>query len=164
MPGLREIRGVDQKTPGAVKRWFQDDYFDLIAWHDAGGTILRFQLCSDRDGRRERVIEWQRGLGFQHLKTEERYAARSGRDDAWALRLDAAPEVASLRRRFLGASGGLPERLRDFVEEKLEELARPRRFRHPSRPAPFWLERLRARQRAALRERLIAGYPPVTPS
>ena len=79
---LREIRGVDQKTPGLVKRWFQDDYFDLVAWHDPRGTILRFQLCYARESRGERVLEWRRGLGFQHLKTEERAAFKAGRDDA----------------------------------------------------------------------------------
>ena len=114
---LREIRGVDQKTPGLVKRWFQDDYFDLVAWHDPRGTILRFQLCYARESRGERVLEWRRGLGFQHLKTEERAAYKAGRDDARALQLDRQAATGVLKRHFLAASADIPELLREFVEE-----------------------------------------------
>lgn len=154
---LREIRGVDQKTPGLVKRWFQDEYFDLIAWHDPRGTILRFQLCYARDSRGERVLEWRRGLGFQHLKTEERAAFKAGRDDAWALHLDRPLAAGLLKRRFLAASAEVPELLTEFVEQKLDEYARPHRYRPAGARTPRWLERLRERQKAALRERLVQG-------
>ena len=157
---LREIRGVDQKTPGLVKRWFQDDYFDLVAWHDPRGTILRFQLCYARESHGERVLEWRRGLGFQHLKTEERAAFKAGRDDAWALRLERQGPGGTLKRQFLAASAEVPELLREFVEEKLDELARPLRYRPAGARTPRWLERMRARKKAELRERLLATADP----
>ncbi len=37
---MREIRGVDQRDPQRVKRWFQDDYFDLYIWQDGTWTEL----------------------------------------------------------------------------------------------------------------------------
>jgi hypothetical protein len=148
---LREIRGVDQKTPGRTKRWFQDDYFDLIAWHDANGTILRFQLCTARETRAERVLEWRRGLGFQQLRTEDRASFKAGRDDDWALHLDRHFAPGPLRRRFLAAAADMPELLREFVEQKIEEFARPRRYQRAGAFTPHWIERLRERQREALR-------------
>lgn len=151
MTVLREIAGVDQKTPGRVKRWFQDEYFDLIAWHDERGTILQFQLCYARDTRTERVLDWRRGLGFQHLKTEEHVAFKAGRDDAWALRLDGDFAHGPLKRRFAAASAAVPELLREFVEDKLDEFARPRRYRRSGAETPRWMQRMRERQRLALR-------------
>ena len=75
---LREIRGIEQRNLRRVKRWFQDDYFDLFVWQDRLGTILEFQLCYRRDTRDERVLDWRRGRGFQHLKPDSPHAADSG--------------------------------------------------------------------------------------
>lgn len=47
------------------RRWFGNDYFDLIVWSDASETIKGFQLCYDK-GRRERALTWHRGRGFSH--------------------------------------------------------------------------------------------------
>ena len=66
-----------------------------------------------REIRGERVLEWRRGLGFQHLKTEERAAFKAGRDDAWALHLERHVPAGTLRRQFLAASAELPELLRE---------------------------------------------------
>lgn len=159
---LREIKGVDQKTPGRTKRWFQDEYFDLIAWHDPKGTILQFQLCYGRETRDERVLEWRRGLGFQHLKTEERAAFKAGRDDDWALRLDRQFANGPLRGRFLAASVEVPELLREFVEDKIEEFARPRRFRRAGATTPRWMQRLRERHRETLRQGISQAADPET--
>ena len=93
---LREIRGVAQRSPALTRRWFQDDYFDLIVWQDASGDIVRFQFCYARETRNERLLEWRRRRGFQHLKLEARDQAKPGRDDAWALKLDGAFPYAVL--------------------------------------------------------------------
>lgn len=163
---LREIRGVDQKTPGLVKRWFQDEYFDLVAWHDPRGTILRFQLCYARESFGERVLEWQRSLGFQHLRATDEWGSRIGAGSTWALSLVREPlaRTGELKRRFLAAAAEVPELLREFIEDKLDELARPRRYRPANARTPLWLERLHARKRAELRERLLAtADPEITP-
>jgi len=35
--------------------------------------IRGVQLCYGRDSRQERALEWQGGLGFQHLSVRQRY-------------------------------------------------------------------------------------------
>jgi len=149
---LREIRGVDQRNRQRRKRWFQDEYFDLFLWQDATGAILEFQLCYRRDTREERVLEWRRGRGFQHLKAESLNAASSFlEDDTWALRLDGAMPYATLTEKFDASALGLPPELARFVRAKIDEYARPSRKLRPwTARVPRWLERLRARRRRFL--------------
>lgn len=150
---LREIRGIDQKSPGRLKRWFQDDYFDLIVWLDDARDVEQFQLCYARDTRRERVLDWRRGRGFQHLKTEQRLAEKPGRDDAWALQLDGVLPYVALKERFAMAAARLPDALRAFIDDKIDAYARPRRYRPAGAITPRWLERLRQRVRNDARSR-----------
>jgi len=144
---LREIRGIEQRHPGRTRRWFQDEYFDLFVWEDRAGAIERFQLAYARDTRRERVLEWRRRRGFQHLKLEALDESKPGRDAAWALKLDGVLPYAPLMERFAAAARGLPRRIGRFVEERITEHARPaRKLRRRGARVPPWLERLRRRQ------------------
>lgn len=144
---LREIRGVEQRNPQLTRRWFQDEYFDLYVWQDGGGGVARFQLCYERDTRRERALEWQRGRGFQHLSVRQRYGKSPGRDQSGDMALDGVLPYVALKDRFAAAARGLPAEILDSILDKLTEYARPaRRFRRPSLPTPRWLARLRARE------------------
>jgi hypothetical protein len=149
---VREIRGLDQRSHLRRKRWFQDDYFDLFVWQDRAGAVVEFQLCYRRDTRDERVLDWRRGRGFQHLKAESLAAASSFlEDDTWALRLDGHLPYADVTARFESAAAALPAELARFVREKIDEYARPaRRLRPWTRRVPRWLERLRAARRRFL--------------
>jgi hypothetical protein len=154
---LREIRGLEQRSLRRAKRWFQDDYFDLFLWQDRAGAILEFQLCYRRDTRDERVLDWRRGRGFQHLKAESLHAGDSFlEDDTWALRLDGAMPYLALRERYDAAAGGLPPEVARFVREKIDEYARPaRRFRPRNARVPRWLERLREQLRRESSRRFL---------
>ena len=144
---LREIRGVEQRNPQRAKRWFQDEYFDLYVWQDRAGEVLRFQLCYERDSRRERALEWQRGSGFQHLMVHQRYSGSPGRDQSGDMALDGVLPYVALRERFAAAAGSLPPEMQVFIQAKLTEYARPaRRFRRTARAAPRWLAKLRERE------------------
>lgn len=142
---LREIRGLDQRNPARVRRWFQDEYFDLFIWEARAGSVLRFQLCYERDSRRERALEWQGGRGFQHLTVRQRYSGSPGRDQSGDMALDGVLPYLALKDRFAEAAAGMPPEMRAFILDKLTEYARPaRRFRRPALPTPRWLARLRA--------------------
>lgn len=149
---MREIRGLDQRSALRRKRWFQDDYFDLFLWQDRSGTFVEFQLCYRRDRRDERVLDWRRGRGFQHLKAEVLHGADSFlEDDTWALRLDGAMPYASVSEKFDQAAAQLPPDVARFVRGKIDEYARPARTLRPwTRRTPRWLERLRAARRRFL--------------
>jgi hypothetical protein len=143
---LREIRNVEQRNPLHRKSWFQDDYFDLFVWQDAAGDVQRFQLCYERDSRRERALEWQRGRGFQHLTVRQRSSGAPGRDHSGDMALDGVMPYVTLKDRFAAAASSLPQEMQRFLEEKLTEYARPaRRYKRTTRSAPRWLARLRER-------------------
>lgn len=143
---LREIRGLEQRDPQRIKRWFQDDYFDLYLWQDCAGEVQRFQLCYARDTRREHALEWQRGRGFQHLTVRQRYGGSPGRDQSGDMALDGVLPYLALKDRFAEAAVGMPPEMLAFILDKLTEYARPaRRFRRPALPTPRWLARLRQR-------------------
>jgi hypothetical protein len=145
---LREIRGVEQRNPQRIKRWFQDDYFDLYVWQDHAGEVLRFQLCYARDSRHERALEWHRGRGFQHLAVRQRYGGSPGRDQSGDMALDGVLPYLALRDRFAGAAGCLPPEMLGFIQDKLTEYARPaRRFRRATQSTPRWLTRIRDARR-----------------
>jgi hypothetical protein len=146
---FREIRGLQQREPADLKRWFQDEYFDLFVRHDGAGDVAWFQLCYERNTRTERVLEWRRGAGFQHLKVRQRYEERPGRSDSGSLALDGVLPYMDVLHRFEQSGPGLPARLYGFVAQKLGEYSRPdRKFRRPGAKTPQWLTRMRLRQRA----------------
>ena len=61
---------VTQKEEHIFRRWFQDDYFDLIVWYDSETRgIVGFQLCYDKD-RNEHAFTWHEKDGFSHNKID----------------------------------------------------------------------------------------------
>ena len=147
MRAFREIRGLRERAGGGQRRWFQSPFFDLFVIEDAAGDPQWFQLCYARDTWRERVLEWRRGRGFQHLRVRD--GDNPLKKDSGALVMNGVLPYREVKER-LESAPGLPPPLRAFVEDKLREYARPaRRFRPPRAGTPRWLERLRKAQRLA---------------
>jgi hypothetical protein len=67
---LRELAAVRQVLAEPERRWFADDYFDLIVWFDTKGEITGFQLCYDIPGE-ERALTWHRSKGFSHQRVDD---------------------------------------------------------------------------------------------
>ena len=66
---LTEIQNARQVEGEGIRRWFMDDYFDLIVWYDDQKSLIGFQLCYDKQ-RRERALTWTRDHGFQHNRID----------------------------------------------------------------------------------------------
>ncbi len=66
---LSEIRDARQVEGEGYRRWFTDDYFDLIVWYDDDRRLVGFQLCYDKQGR-ERALTWTLAHGFQHNRID----------------------------------------------------------------------------------------------
>ncbi len=66
---LQESEYVRQVTGEPKRRWFSDDYFDLIVWVDESNDILNFQLCYDKTGH-PRALNWQ-AEGYSHLGIDD---------------------------------------------------------------------------------------------
>jgi len=76
---LVEIVGARQIPAEGFRRWFTDDYFDLIIWYDRPSTsgavvgnldtLKGFQLCYDKTGK-ERALTWTSEHGFRHNRID----------------------------------------------------------------------------------------------
>jgi len=134
---LREIGSVRQDSDRGLRRWFQDEYFDLFVWLDAAGTPLAFQLCYERN-RGEGAITWNSSAGFVHDRVDAGEPSPK-RSMTPMLRADGQPPYFRIYNRFLAASTACPTELRAFVIERLREYRlalygiprKPRRARAP---------------------------------
>jgi hypothetical protein len=128
---LREISGVRQDDPAVRRRWFQDDYFDLVVWTDRDGTLRSFQLAYDRT-RREKLLAWDRASGYTHRQVE-------GGDDSVFRRM--TPLLAADAGRF-------PKfRVISQFDARADALDEPLRHEIRSRLAGYVPLRAGARQR-----------------
>ncbi len=129
---LRKIQGVRQDTPGLLRRWFEDEFFDLYTWHSPDGALVSFQVCYDVRGC-ERVLSWHRQLGFSHNKID------SGEDDnkypmAPILIADGRFPHRLVRERFSKHAGCLDEPTRTYILDKMREYGRLVARGTPPRP------------------------------
>jgi hypothetical protein len=66
---LTEIKHTRQIPNEGYRRWFTDEFFDLIVWY-LKGKIDGFQLCYDK-GEKERAITWRSSMGYSHDKIDD---------------------------------------------------------------------------------------------
>jgi hypothetical protein len=121
---LVEYRDVRQIRGEGHRRWFADEYFDLIVWYDGRGRsrISGFQLCYDRSAY-ERALTWRRDGGFSHERVD------SGEDRTGSLKstpilvADGVFDREGVASRFREASRGIEADIADLVLRKLAEYA-----------------------------------------
>ena len=66
---LVEKKDVRQIPGEGVRRWFTDNYFDLIVWYEEG-QVIGFQLCYDKGGH-ERALTWHRPHRYLHTRVDD---------------------------------------------------------------------------------------------
>ena len=62
---LKEVKSGGRTKEERNRRWFSDDYFDLVIWYNDSGNIEGFQLCYDV-GNNERALTWKATCGYTH--------------------------------------------------------------------------------------------------
>jgi hypothetical protein len=67
---LTELKNPRQIAGEGRRRWFMDDYFDLIVWYGDDGGMIGFQLCYDKKTR-ERALTWTREGGYHHNRIDD---------------------------------------------------------------------------------------------
>ena len=116
---LKEFKSVKQNDKEGYRRWFQDEYFDLIVWYDRTGKIRGFQLCYDKD-RDEHAITWLSKSGFSHNRIDD------GEDFiGWNMTPILVPDgqfpYQEIIRRFEASSERIDPRVASFVLEQLRK-------------------------------------------
>jgi hypothetical protein len=121
---LVEHRNVRQIRGEGHRRWFSDEYFDLIVWSDRRGggrsNVTGFQLCYDRNGY-ERALTWMRDQGFSHERVDTGETRAGTMKSTPILVADGVFDSAGVSSRFRQASKGIDRDIADLVIEKLAE-------------------------------------------
>jgi hypothetical protein len=115
---LSEIQDPRQIENEGLRRWFTDEYFDLIVWYEKDGTeVTGFQLCYDR-GYKERALTWRRGEGFNHERIDD--GELPGRMKMTPVLVpDGVFDHTSIAERFRRSSGQIDPEIQEFVYEKV---------------------------------------------
>lgn len=116
---LREIIAVKQHDGVFLRRWFNDEVFDLFVWYDLQRCIIGFQLCYDK-GWRECALTWLDGRGYSHDRVD------SGERSAFEMRTPVLIGGGTfpynrVTEGFIERSGWLDPEVRRYVIEKLNE-------------------------------------------
>ncbi|MFW5694720.1 MAG: hypothetical protein ACOCYB_06105 [Alkalispirochaeta sp.] len=124
MSALSENRSVRQRPEEGFRRWFVNEYFDIIVWYESRRTPpTGFQLCYDRHAN-ERAFTWQRGKQSSHFVSDQPHGERT----AWAataiLHGDAGPIPASVLKRLEEEQGELDGALRELIVTTAREYNR----------------------------------------
>ena len=115
---LQEVPAV-QVAREPHRRWFADEYFDLVLWLSDPASIVAFELCYDKP-RLERAVIWSRDRGHEHLRVD------AGDDTPMRNRTPILVSDGSFPKeqviaRFIQAAAALAPPIRTFVLERLQE-------------------------------------------
>ena len=138
---LSEITAGRQERNGLLRRWYQDDYFDLFVWRRVDGEIASFQLCYDRR-HSERALSWSAERGYSHHRVDSGESAYLNHKESPLLRADGVFPVYRIAPHFESAAASLDPELKAFLLQTLlaypralyGPMRRPRRRRSLSRP------------------------------
>ena len=124
MAALGENKSVRQRPEEGFRRWFLNEYFDLIIWYEfEGGPLTGFQLCYSRH-LNERAFTWQRNKRSSHFVS----AGSDERGTPWiataVLHGDAGPVPPEVLQRLREEQGELDAKLLERVIAAAEEYNR----------------------------------------
>jgi hypothetical protein len=114
---LSEIRNPRQVPGEGQRRWFTDEYFDLIVWHDGDGLPTGFQLCYDKNDR-ERALTWRSGRGYSHERVDDGEIPGRAKMSP-VLVPDGSFARSTIAALFLEDSGAIDPEIRRFVHARL---------------------------------------------
>lgn len=119
MSALSENKTVRQRPEEGFRRWFLNEYFDLIVWYESrGGDLVGFQLCYDRH-QDERAFTWETGKQSSHYVS----SGSDERGHPWIataiLHGDAGPVPDSVVDRLVAERGDLDGDLLETIIERV---------------------------------------------
>lgn len=116
---LIEFRKVRERSAEETRRWFHNEYFDLIIWYDKSYKVNAFKLCYDKL-EDEKLLMWNNKGFISHelfninedlLKKVEQ--TKPGNQSFFV--------TDSVVNRFKNDSKTIDERIANFVYEKIIE-------------------------------------------
>ena len=113
---LVEKKDVRQIPGEGERRWFTDNYFDLIVWYEET-QVIGFQLCYDKGGL-ERALTWHRPHRFLHTRIDDGESPFAFKMSP-VLVQDGVFDPGRVSEKFRRASAGIDPRVAALVLERL---------------------------------------------
>ena len=115
---LTEYHKTRQVEGEPHRRWFSDNFFDLIVWQNMNGTIKKFELCYDK-GHNERALTWNEKNGYIHLKVDDGEGNPGRHKMAPIFLTDGYFDWKAISDKFFQASRKIDEGVLSFVHDRL---------------------------------------------
>jgi hypothetical protein len=117
---MYEIFNVRQVDGEPRRRWFVDDFFDLIVWFDENDEITGFQLCYNKL-KDQHALTWHKKIGYQHNLVDEG-ESRPGKHKACPILLQNGLFLKNeIALRFKKAGRNLEEKVAALVYDKINK-------------------------------------------
>lgn len=116
---LKEVKNLMQIKGEPPRRWFDDEYFDLIVWLEPDASFFGFQLCYDRT-RKPRALTWTKQSGYRHTGIDDGETGAGTSKASPVLVNDGLFDASSIAERLEAATGELPPVMAEFILEKVK--------------------------------------------
>ncbi len=111
-----EIQGVRQRPEEGFRRWFSNNYFDIVIWYEEeGGEISGIQFCYGKPFS-EKAFTWESTSQSHHYVTEQRKSASA----TGMLKGDAGIISESVMKQLKEESHEMDKDLLVLVLEKID--------------------------------------------
>jgi len=117
---LKEVKNVSQTKGEPRRRWFDDEYFDLIVWFEKDDSVWGFQLCYDRE-RKPRALTWTRQYGYKHAGIDDGENSWGASKNSPVLVEDGLFDSGPVSEKLDAAAGELPADIKTFILGKVRE-------------------------------------------
>jgi hypothetical protein len=118
---LKEHDNVRQIEGEPRRRWFSDDYIDLVVWSDDDGLPIGFQLCYDKY-RNERALTWHQDRGWRHDRVSDGEDRFGSPKQSPVLVADGVCDYTALMQSIGSRCSEIEAEVVQFVLQKIAEL------------------------------------------
>jgi len=121
MHPLKENLYVRQRPDEGHRRWFVNEYFDIILWYDSeGGSMQGFQVCYAKKTL-EKAFTWTRHYTSSHFVAEGKSEEGHLNLATSILKGHAGPIPDEVMEHLRNESGDLGEETAKMLIEKITE-------------------------------------------
>ena len=118
---LKENKTVRQREKEGFRRWFVNDYFDIIIWYTNINSKLKgFQVCYSRN-KAEKAFTWEPNSVSSHYVSDSGF--EKGRPSfGTAILIGHAGKIHEIViNRLIKEQGELDNDILDFIVDKINE-------------------------------------------
>lgn len=116
---MKELLNVRQIDGEPTRRWFSDDYFDLITFYE-GESIFAFHLCYDKQ-RQPKILVWDSKTGYAHGGIDDGEERPGKMKSSPVMVADGLFAKESVAEQFRKASRSIDSDVAEYVLSKIAD-------------------------------------------